>query len=494
MNTSDNDLLREFVERQSERAFTELVERHIGLVYSSAVRIVREPALAEDVVQAVFVQLARKASTLRTGDALPGWLYRVTRCQAANALRAECTRRKHETEAMNMRPDENETAQVWESIAPQLEEAIGSLNDADQNAVVQRFFLGRSWREVGDALALSEDAAQKRVSRAVDKMRNHFVRRGITVSSAALIAAITANAAHAAPAGLGSSVAAASLAGAPGVTTFSLISTLKSTLKLLLMKKTTIAAIVLVAAAGAVMVPLALSQSKQTGSGAAITEKSLNQGLVLHLTFDRDETATGKVTDVSGKGNNGRASGVHWTPDGKKGGAYEFSNDGDEIRVLNNPSLNPKLMTVAAWIKSKPADAIWRRIFDKSYTKGFALSIAGDYQQNKWRGLLSVEIGPGTHFIVSKKRVDDGEWHHVACTFDGHLELLYIDGQLQGRQYWQKEGQVGAADFNLVIGCNRSNLTEEDLGTSFRGLIDEPKMWNRALSAEEVAYLSNSQQ
>jgi hypothetical protein len=185
---------------------------------------------------------------------------------------------------------------------------------------------------------------------------------------------------------------------------------------------------------------------------------------------------------------------VRWTADGRRGGAYEFTSDGDEIVIANNKSLNPKQLTLAAWIKTSYTDDKWRRIFDKSYTLGYALSVAGDYGKNKWRGLASVEIGPGTHFILSKTKVADGQWHQIVTTCDGTEEWLYVDGQPQASMRWDQPGQVGANDFNLVIGCNRSNLKEDDLGSSFRGLIDEPMMWNRALSTNEVAFLYHSQQ
>ena len=104
-----------------------------------------------------------------------------------------------------------------------------------------------------------------------------------------------------------------------------------------------------------------------------------------------------------------------------------------------------------------------------------------------------MEIGPGTHFVLTKTRVSDGQWHQVVMTFDGAEEVLYVDGKPQNRIQWQEPGEVGSTSFNLVIGCNRSNLNEEDLGTSFRGLIDEPMVWNRALSEAEVAFLFDSQ-
>ena len=486
----DHALLRDYVQSRSEPAFAELVSRHINLVHSTALRIVQESALAKDVTQSVFIQLARKAATIRSGNSLPGWLYRVTRCQAANAVRDDRTRREHEMEAMNMTRMTADSSATWESILPHLDEAMDTLDDDDQNAVVQRFFQERTWREVGAALALSEDAVQKRVSRALEKLRRRLTQRGVTVSSSALGLAIAAHAVQAAPSGLVHAVTLASLTGAGGAGGSALLST---TLKMMLMKKSTVGiAAVLVIAAG-VTTPIAISKIKQARLNAPVTEKSLRRGLVLHLTFDRDETSVGKVTDASGQGNTGRPAGVEWTPDGKRGGAYEFKADGNEIVIPNNKSLNPGQVTLAAWIKTSTADHFWRRIFDKSYSQGFALSVAGDWQKNKWRGLASVEVGPGTHFLLTKTRVADGQWHHLVTTCDGTQEILYVDGQPEAKLQWKNPGEVGSTDFNLVIGCNRSNLTEEDLGTSFRGLIDEPMMWNRALSQKEVEFLFASQ-
>ena len=97
-----------------------------------------------------------------------------------------------------------------------------------------------------------------------------------------------------------------------------------------------------------------------------------------------------------------------------------------------------------------------------------------------------MEIGPGTHFALTPKRVDDGQWHHLVMTFHGTDEIIYVDGVPQGNFHWNQPGRVGATDFNLVIGCNRSNLdkSEDDLGVSFRGMIGQPMMWNRALSPQ----------
>jgi hypothetical protein len=357
------------------------------------------------------------------------------------------------------------------------------IESQNQNAVVQRFFQGRSWREVAQALDLREDAAQKRVSRAVDKVRSYFVCRRIGITSSAIIAIIAANAVQTAPAGLATAVTATSLV---GTGSFCLLATIIKTL----LMKTTACAVLGVTLATAVAVPVLIAQSGPPAD-APVTGADLRKGLVLHMTFDQPEADAGAITDSSSRGNHGRAGGMTWTAGGHIGGAYEFRADGDEIVVSNNASLNPKQLTLAAWIKTATADGVWRRIFDKSYRKGFALGPAGDWQKNQWRGKVSLEIS-GNAAQISKMTVADGTWHQVVVMYDGAAQRLHVDGQPQAKTFsWT--GKVPANDFNLVIGCNRSNLNEPDLGTSFRGLIDEPMMWDRALSEKEVAFLFNSQ-
>ena len=219
----DRELLREYVENRNDAAFADLVQRHLDLVHSTALRRVGESQMAKDVAQAVFIQLARKAPSIRQGNALPGWLYRATCYEAASAIRAEQRRRQRETQAMNWLESRDESSSVWVAIAPLLDDAMTKLGRADQDAVVLRFFRERSWREVGTALGISEDAAQKRVARALETLRSHFARRGVKVASGALGTTLAAHAVQAAPAGIGSSLASAALAaaaaGSPGFIT-----------------------------------------------------------------------------------------------------------------------------------------------------------------------------------------------------------------------------------------------------------------------------------
>jgi RNA polymerase sigma factor (sigma-70 family) len=503
--TDHRTLLADYAANGSEEAFRELVARYIDLVYSTAVRLVNgDTHRAEDVAQTVFADLARLAGKFSQDVMLGGWLHRRTWHVATTLMRNERRRQNRERQAAEMNTLQDNPEGQFERIAPLLDEAINQLGASDRAAIVMRFFEHRDLRAVGLALGSNEDAAQKRVSRAVEKLRCHFARRGIVASSTVIASVIAAHAVHAAPAGLASAVTTASLAGAAGSSSLGLTSIW---LKTMLVNKTTLIAAAVILTATAVSISTVKTQHAR--ANAPVTAASLRQGLVLDMTFDQDEASSGvitdssgkakggKITDSSGQGNHGVAAGVRWTADGKRGGAYEFTDDGDEIVISNNPSLNPKQLTLAAWIKTSCMDAIWRRIFDKSYTEGYALSIAGDFGKQTWRGQASLEMGPGTHFSVTKKNVADGQWHQVVAAFDGTDESLFVDGKLEARPLrWKKGEKLGATDFNLVIGCNRSNLSpaENDLGSSFRGLIAEPMMWNRALSANEVAFLYQSQQ
>lgn len=213
----DWELLQEYAKHRSEAAFTELVQRHLNWVYSAALRQVGDPHLAEDVTQAVFVLLARKAGSLRRGTILPGWLFRTTRFVAARAVRTERRRKAREQAASAMIPtstpfDDNEN--LWNQLAPHLDQAVAALSETDRSAVLLRFYEQKPLREVGQQLGMGEEAAKKRVSRAVEKMREFLTRRGVVLGGAGLIAVLAEQTVQAAPATLAVTALKASVAGA----------------------------------------------------------------------------------------------------------------------------------------------------------------------------------------------------------------------------------------------------------------------------------------
>ena len=207
---TDSLLLKAYVERRLEAAFNELVHRHVDLVYSAAIRMVRDPHLAEDVTQAAFIALARQASELVERATLAGWLHRTAQNIAAQTVRTIERRRAREQEAFAMSEQISTSPDVWwEQIEPHLDAALGELIDADRDAVVLRYFHKKSAAEIATILGVSDDAAQKRVSRAVEKLREVFAKNKITIGAGSLGILISANAVQAAPAGLATKILAA---------------------------------------------------------------------------------------------------------------------------------------------------------------------------------------------------------------------------------------------------------------------------------------------
>jgi uncharacterized protein (TIGR03435 family) len=277
----DKELLREYVSRNSEEAFRELVERHMNLVYSVALRQVQNAHLAEDVAQAVFIVLARKAPSLTHLAALEGWLFRATRFAASKALRSEHRRQHWIQESARMENPTNEpsTDEAWAQIVPLLNETIGQLREADRNAVLLRFFKGKSFRVVGASLGLSEDAAKKRVSRALEKLRALLGRRGVVLPVAILAATLSVNAVQAAPVGLSASVAAVAASRGVSASTSALTLT-KGILKLMAwtkMKTAIVVGVGVLLAAGTTTVTIKEIQAHQTYPWQT---ESLNSGVL----------------------------------------------------------------------------------------------------------------------------------------------------------------------------------------------------------------------
>jgi len=210
---TDQQLLGDYAAQRSETAFAELVRRHIDLVYSAALRMVCDAHLAEDVTQGAFVALAQNARRLAGHPVLSGWLHRTAQNLAANAVRSEVRRRAREQEAVAMNQLlAAEPEASWEAIAPRLDDALGKLNDTERDAVLLRYFERKTARDMAEILGISEDAAQKRVNRAVDRLRELFLKQHTPVGANSLALLISAHAVQSAPAALMKTALAAALA------------------------------------------------------------------------------------------------------------------------------------------------------------------------------------------------------------------------------------------------------------------------------------------
>jgi RNA polymerase sigma factor (sigma-70 family) len=240
--SDDIALLKEYAESGSEPAFTALVGRHVNLVYSAALRGTGNAHAAEEIAQAVFIILARKAKSLGDKTVLSGWLYQTARLTAANYLRGEIRRQHREQEAYMQSILDQPDGEAWRQIAPLLDDAMGRLGEKDRNAIVLRFFENKNLSEVGAALGASEDAAKMRLNRALEKLRKFFTKRGVVHSAAIITGVISANSVQAAPIGLAKTISAVAITKG-AVASTSTLTLIKGALKIMAWTKAKTAAV-----------------------------------------------------------------------------------------------------------------------------------------------------------------------------------------------------------------------------------------------------------
>lgn len=218
--SSDAQLLRAYAARGDQAAFTALVDRHIDLVFSAARRVMRHRQDAEDVTQAVFIALVRRASQLDDNVVLPAWLYRTTLFVCKDAQRSNIRRTRREmASAMELKASvqdaPSESDPPWIEL---LDPAMASLSESDRTLLIMRFFKGRSISEISTALHVAPNSISKRLERAIRRLRRFFARKGVGLTGTALAVGLAAYSVGAAPAGLSAAVAhgataTASLAG-----------------------------------------------------------------------------------------------------------------------------------------------------------------------------------------------------------------------------------------------------------------------------------------
>ena len=208
----DNELVSTYVTQGSESAFGVLVSRHVDMVFATAFRLTGDAALAEEITQNVFIMLARKAPRLAGYQTLGGWLFRAVVLETRRRVRGELRRHRREETASALLNLQREGTSASAALLPLLDEALWSLRQADRLALVTRFLEESSYREVGLVLGVDEEAARKRVTRALDKVSAFFKQRGFSVPATGGAAAVLTAAVQAAPRDFAASVSQAALA------------------------------------------------------------------------------------------------------------------------------------------------------------------------------------------------------------------------------------------------------------------------------------------
>jgi RNA polymerase sigma factor (sigma-70 family) len=289
-------LLRQYA-GGDEGAFTALFERHVHLVYSAALRQVRIRSHAEEITQAVFILLARKAKSLNPKTVLSGWLYQAARLTAASLIKREIRRQRREQEVYMQNPTEAATP-LWEQIAPLLDEAMGQLGEQDRNAIVLRYFENRTPQEVAVALKLNEVAARKRVSRALEKLRNVFAKRGVFSTGAIIGGVISANSVQAAPAAFANSAAAITIAkgAAVSASTLTLIKGATKAIAMTTFQKTIVTAVLAATVGAGIFEAHQKSESQKQIQNLQQQQNSMNEQLA-QLQRDRDD-ATNRLAGL----------------------------------------------------------------------------------------------------------------------------------------------------------------------------------------------------
>jgi RNA polymerase sigma factor (sigma-70 family) len=245
----DLTLLRRYANENSAEAFATLVARHADFVFATALRHTRRRDSAEDVTQASFIVLARRARCVREGTSIRAFLHQTAIYGSKNVLRAQSRRRWHEQRAAEtVRTEHTETIVDADPAAVAIDGALLRLRQRDRQLLMLHYFDGFTLAEAAAKLAISHEAARKRLHRALGRLRSLLRREGVSLTEAAVpsaLAAITSSAG----AVKASSLASAAVAGGADGISFQLAHTMVQMMKITTVAKTTaaIAAIVLIA-------------------------------------------------------------------------------------------------------------------------------------------------------------------------------------------------------------------------------------------------------
>jgi RNA polymerase sigma factor (sigma-70 family) len=192
-----HELLRAYAATRRGTAFRELVAGWTGMVYATALRIARgQETLAEDITQTVFSRLAAAPEKVKDARALGAWLHAAATGFTLDALRLEARRRRREETSQHLimhtpEPPAPDAGDGRHELTPEIDGALSKLPPQDSQLLLMRFWQEQDWRSIGRNFGLSDDAAQKRMNRALERLRRILARRGITSTAGVLSAVLT---------------------------------------------------------------------------------------------------------------------------------------------------------------------------------------------------------------------------------------------------------------------------------------------------------------